>query len=45
MVLLMAQSVVISAPTLEPELSSDASVEQLRYAVAAYLAPVKNSGE
>lgn len=45
MVLLMAQSVVISAPTLEPELSADASVEQLRHAVAAYLAPAKNSGE
>lgn len=39
MVLLMAQSVVFSAPTLQDRLSADAAVQQLRIAVSAYLAP------
>lgn len=39
MVLLIAQSVVFSAPTLRDELSRTASVEHLRYAVMAYLTP------
>lgn len=39
MLLLMAQSVVFSAPTLQERLSADAAVQQLRIAVAAYLTP------
>lgn len=39
MVLLMAQSVVFSAPTLQDRLSADAAVQQLRIAVSAYLTP------
>lgn len=45
MVLLMAQSVVFSAPTFEAGLSAGASVAQLRYAVRAYLTPAAESGE
>ena len=39
MLLLMAQSVVFSAPTLQERLSADAAVQQLRIAVSAYLTP------
>ncbi|KJF22309.1 TetR/AcrR family transcriptional regulator [Rhodococcus sp. ACPA4] len=39
MLLLMAQSVVFSAPTLQDRLSADAAVQQLRIAVSAYLTP------
>lgn len=40
MVLLIAQSVVVSAPTLQEELPRDAALEHLRCAVSAYLTPV-----
>lgn len=43
MILLIAQSVVISAPTLEDQLSRTAAVEHMRSAISAYLTPVAGS--
>ncbi|MGC0363669.1 AcrR family transcriptional regulator [Rhodococcus sp. 27YEA15] len=43
MVLLMAQAVVVSAPTVSDRLSAEAAVEHLRDAVTAYLTPSANS--